>query len=79
MPSQEFKNQKLKLVFDVIEEGGKVYVKGTELLVESVISYLYRTVNSMKKSSSQITVDRVIKSIKDSIVADARRKQFGLN
>ena len=74
IPSNDFKNQESKLVFDVIEQGGKLYVKGTKLLTHSVADYLERTVNGMKKHTSGITIDRLIKSINDSVIQDRRRK-----
>ena len=73
IPSKEFKNQELKLIFDVIEKEGKLFVIGSTLLSHSVADYLERTVNGMKKHTKGITVDRLIKSINDSVVADGRR------
>ena len=74
VPSKEFKNQESKLLFNIIEQNEKLYAKITPLLISSVLDYLERTVNGMKKNSSRITVDRLIKSINDSVVADGRRK-----
>ena len=74
IPSKDFNNQESKLIFDVIEEGGKLYVKGTSLLTHSVADYLERTVNGMKKHTSGITVDRLVKSINDSVIQDDRKR-----
>ncbi len=74
LPSREFKNQEVKLLFDVLEEGDELYATGTYLLISSVIDYLERSLNGMKKSSKEITVDRLLKSINDSIAFDKKHR-----
>ncbi len=73
IPSKEFKNQESKLIFEIIEQNDKLYVKGSLLLIHSIGNYLERTVNGMKKHKTQITVERLIRSINDSVVQDRKR------
>ena len=76
IPSKDFKNQESKLLFDVIEANGNLYVKGTHLLTHSVADYLERTVNGMKKHTSGITVERLVRSINESVTQDAKRNKM---